>query len=203
MKKILSGMFFRLVRGYEIWALLALFLFAVTYLSYTDVMELNYLSAKYVPGYTYSYDYDNVETVICKDNAEQFCFKNSGISAFDLYRSSVEKIPQEEYDKLSNEMHDNPYYEMETLYLEIQRSFFIPAVLMAIFIPVFVHNAKVTQYNEGVTCLENGSKPCPKAAECRTLGFWRGLDETIRRYTDNFTVADLTRTDSAGYDYII
>ena len=54
-----------------------------------------------------------------------------------------------------------------------------------------------------VTCLENGSKPCPKAAECRTLGFWRGLDETIRRYTDNFTVADLTRTDSAGYDYII
>lgn len=137
MKKILSGMFFRLVRGYEIWALLALFLFAVTYLSYTDVMELNYLSAKYVPGYTYSYDYDNVETVICKDNAEQLCFKNSGISAFDLYRSSVEKIPQEEYDKLSNEMHDNPYYEMETLYLEIQRSFFIPAVLMAIFIPVF------------------------------------------------------------------
>jgi len=95
MKKILSGMFFRLVRGYEIWALLALFLFAVTYLSYTDVMELNYLSAKYVPGYTYSYDYDNVETVIYKDNAEQFCFKNSGISAFDLYRSSVEKIPQE------------------------------------------------------------------------------------------------------------
>ena len=52
-----------------------------------------------------------------------------------------------------------------------------------------------------VACLEDA--PCPRTAECRTLEFWRGLDETIRRYTDSFTVADLTRTDNAGFDYII
>ena len=137
MKRILTGMLFRLVRGYEIWALLALFLFAVPYLAYENVMTLNYLSAKFIPNYTYSYDFDGVETVIYKDNAEQFCFKNSGLSAFDLYRSSDEKIPQDKYDKLVNEQHHNPYYEMETLYEQILESFFIPAILMVIFIPIF------------------------------------------------------------------
>ena len=52
-----------------------------------------------------------------------------------------------------------------------------------------------------VACLEDA--PCPRTAECRTLEFWRGLDETIRRYTDSFTVADLMRTDNTGFDYII
>ena len=137
MKKILAGMLFRLVRGYEIWALLALFLFAVPFLTYQDVMTLNYLSAKYTPGFTYSYDFDDVETVIYKDNAEQFCFKDSGLSAYDLYRSADEKIPQDKYDKLSNEQHNNPYDEMMTLYRQILRSFLIPAALMMIFIPVF------------------------------------------------------------------
>ena len=137
MKRILTGMLFRLVRGYEIWALLALFLFAVPYLAYENAMTLNYLSAKFIPNYTYSYDFDGVETVIYKDNAEQFCFKNSGLSAFDLYRSSDEKIPQDKYDKLTNEQHYNPYYEMETLYEQILESFFIPAILMVIFIPIF------------------------------------------------------------------
>ena len=66
---------------------------------------------------------------------------------------------------------------------------------------------EVLRFMEGslapVACLEENSKTCPRAAECRTLEFWRGLDETIRRYTDSFTVADLTRTDNAGFDYII
>ena len=54
-----------------------------------------------------------------------------------------------------------------------------------------------------VACLEENSKTCPRAAECRTLEFWRGLDDTIPRYTDSFTVADLMRSDNAGFDYII
>ena len=137
MKKILAGMFFRLVRGYEILALIGLFLFAAIYLTHTDVMTLEYLSAKHIPGYTYSYDYGKGETVISKDNADQFCYKNSGISAFDIYRARVENIPQEEYDRLHVEMGNIPFYEMEKIYQVIQRSFLIPAVLMTIFIPVF------------------------------------------------------------------
>ena len=66
---------------------------------------------------------------------------------------------------------------------------------------------EVLRFMEGslapVACLEDGSAPCPRVAECRTLEFWRGLDETIRRYTDSFTIADLMRTGGAGFDYII
>ena len=64
---------------------------------------------------------------------------------------------------------------------------------------------EVLRFMEGslapVACLEDA--PCPRTAECRTLEFWRGLEETIRRYTDSFTIADLMRTDHAGFDYII
>lgn len=54
-----------------------------------------------------------------------------------------------------------------------------------------------------VACLEEGGEPCPRAYMCRTLEFWRGLDETIRKYTDNYTVADLVKTPETGNDYII
>ena len=54
-----------------------------------------------------------------------------------------------------------------------------------------------------VACLEENSASCPRVAECRTLAFWRGLDDAIRSYTDSFTVADLARTDNSDYDYII
>ena len=66
---------------------------------------------------------------------------------------------------------------------------------------------EVLRFMEGglapVACLEEGGAQCPRASACRTLAFWRGLDETIRRYTDSFTVADLMRADNAGFDYII
>lgn len=66
---------------------------------------------------------------------------------------------------------------------------------------------EVLRFMEGslapVACLEESNETCPRAAECRMLEFWRGLDATIRRYTDSFTVADLMCTDNAGFDYII
>ena len=54
-----------------------------------------------------------------------------------------------------------------------------------------------------VACLEDAAAPCVRAAECRTLEFWRGLDEAIRRYTEGFTIADLMRKGQSGNDYII
>lgn len=73
--------------------------------------------------------------------------------------------------------------------------------------PDEINVGEVLRFMEGglapVACLEDDSEPCPKAAFCRTLNFWRGLDEVIRRYTDSYTVADLTLTEEAGNDYII
>lgn len=54
-----------------------------------------------------------------------------------------------------------------------------------------------------VACLEEAAPPCPKAAACRTLGFWQGLNDVIRRYTDSYTLADLIHTAPPGDDYVI
>ena len=54
-----------------------------------------------------------------------------------------------------------------------------------------------------VACLEPGSEACPRAAECRTLSMWRGLDKLITEYFENITLADLMHNDPGGYDYVI
>lgn len=54
-----------------------------------------------------------------------------------------------------------------------------------------------------VSCLEDGADACERAAECRTLALWRGLDKAIRGYLDSVTVADLMRQDRDGFDYVI
>ena len=54
-----------------------------------------------------------------------------------------------------------------------------------------------------VSCLESGAGACPRAAECRTLYLWQGLDKVINDYLDNVTVADLMHSAADGYDYVI
>ena len=54
-----------------------------------------------------------------------------------------------------------------------------------------------------VSCLESDAEACPRAAECRTLPLWKGLDTVINDYLDNFTLADLMHSDPDGYDYVI
>lgn len=54
-----------------------------------------------------------------------------------------------------------------------------------------------------VACLTPGSDACPRAAECRTLPMWRGLDQLITDYFENITLADLRHKDPDGYDYVI
>ena len=54
-----------------------------------------------------------------------------------------------------------------------------------------------------VSCLETGADACPRAAVCRTLPLWQGLDKVINDYLDNITLADLMHSDPDGYDYVI
>ena len=44
-----------------------------------------------------------------------------------------------------------------------------------------------------VACLEEGSKPCSRAASCRTLPLWKGLDKVVSEYLGGFTVRDLMK----------
>ena len=73
--------------------------------------------------------------------------------------------------------------------------------------PEQINVGDILNYMEGtlapVACLEAGARPCARAAECRTLEFWRGLYDVIRRYTHSYTVADLMWRGQGGNDYII
>ncbi len=44
-----------------------------------------------------------------------------------------------------------------------------------------------------VACLVEGSRPCSRAAACRTLPLWKGLDKAVSDYLSGFTVRDLMR----------
>ena len=54
-----------------------------------------------------------------------------------------------------------------------------------------------------VSCLEEGAIPCTRAAECRTLPLWQGLDKVINEYLDSILLSDLALPESAGDNYVI
>ena len=54
-----------------------------------------------------------------------------------------------------------------------------------------------------VSCLEPGAEACPRAAECRTLSMWRGLDRLITQYFEHIVLADLMHGGADGGDYVI
>ena len=54
-----------------------------------------------------------------------------------------------------------------------------------------------------VSCVSDDAEPCLRMASCRTRSLWQGLDKIIRDYLENITIADLTRRDEPGNDYII
>lgn len=54
-----------------------------------------------------------------------------------------------------------------------------------------------------VSCLEEGTEPCGRAAECRTLALWQGLDKVIRDYLTGVTLADLIQSGGDGGSYVI
>lgn len=54
-----------------------------------------------------------------------------------------------------------------------------------------------------VACLDEGAKLCSRASSCRTLPLWEGLNKVVRDYLGNYTVRDLARQDSDGFNYVI
>jgi DNA-binding IscR family transcriptional regulator len=53
-----------------------------------------------------------------------------------------------------------------------------------------------------VACLADGSKPCSRAADCRPLPLWKGLNEVVSSYPSKFTVQDLIHKDPDNFDNI-
>ena len=53
-----------------------------------------------------------------------------------------------------------------------------------------------------VACLECGAKPCPRAAECRTLPMWKKYYAMTNEFFDGISIADLMKN-GASYEYVI
>ena len=53
-----------------------------------------------------------------------------------------------------------------------------------------------------VACLEPDAKPCPRAAECRTLSMWQKYLDLTNDYFDHITIADLMQAEDTG-SYVI
>ena len=54
-----------------------------------------------------------------------------------------------------------------------------------------------------VSCLGQDTEGCARAATCRTLPLWNGLNQVINDYLDRITVADLMERGDPGNDYVI
>ena len=63
---------------------------------------------------------------------------------------------------------------------------------------------EVLQSAEGplvpVACLVEGSEPCARAAGCRTLPLWEGLNKVVSEYLGSFTLQDLMEKPAARQD---
>lgn len=67
--------------------------------------------------------------------------------------------------------------------------------------------AEVLRMTEGpmapVSCLSPGADACERAASCRTLSLWQGLDQVVNDYLESVTISDLMLRDDSGNDYVI
>ncbi|MGN0153666.1 MAG: RrF2 family transcriptional regulator [Lachnospiraceae bacterium] len=54
-----------------------------------------------------------------------------------------------------------------------------------------------------VACLEQKPNQCERAAHCKTLRMWEGLEQIIEEYFENITLASLADGDSAFDNYVI
>lgn len=52
-------------------------------------------------------------------------------------------------------------------------------------------------------CNPGDGECCDRAALCRTMRFWTGLERTVDDYLNSTTIADLAIPDLAGNDYVI
>ena len=117
MTKIISGLFFRLIKSMETWLFLVLLVAASAYLFLIPI------KADLTPG-------------VSLPNKEEKSFIELDIPARDIYRMSTEPIPDDTFIKLY-ETDDSAHDEYSILCTILTYSHIIPSILMMGFIPLF------------------------------------------------------------------
>ena len=136
MRKILSGLVFRLLKGYEIWVLTALLLFAGLYIDYSFLNRYEYLALIREGNCTiYDESYGRTIELTTPGSIKQYRFETLGLSVVDLYKYKTEALSEESADKIAG--NNYAYIELTVFSFMIVSSVSIPMVLMMLFIPVF------------------------------------------------------------------
>ena len=127
MKKVISGLFFRLIKGFEIWALIFLMLIASVYIYYQLIeYELGFFQEMFYEKHS-----DNSE------ESDYYRFSELGVSAHDTYWYCYEPIVDDEsYDRLSI-INTSASAESDAFVMALSLNLIVPSVLMMVFIPVF------------------------------------------------------------------
>lgn len=136
MKKILAGMFFRLFKGFELYALVAAMLLGYAVVLAGQFDDNGYINISRTDNVT-TVEYNDKSIVINRDNIEQYKFASLGVSGSDAYRCYVEKLPDDVFKKL----HDTPVLwqnELDFFIHLISSIHYVPSVLTALFIPFFL-----------------------------------------------------------------
>ena len=126
MKKIITGLFFRLIKGFEIWVLLSLMLIASVY--------INYQLIEYELGFFHEMFYEKHSNN--SEESDYYRFSELGVSAHDTYWYCYEPIADESYDRLSIINTIAPG-EPDIFVMALSLNLIVPSVLMMVFIPVF------------------------------------------------------------------
>lgn len=122
MKKVISGLFFRLIKGYEIWVLISLMLIASVYIYYQLIeYELGFFSES---------------AFVNPEDRDYYRFSELGVSAHDTYWYCYEPVPNESYERLSIPNTCAPI-EPGVFDVALSLNIIVPSVLMMVFIPVF------------------------------------------------------------------
>ena len=133
MKKILSGFWYRFLRGYEIWGLIVLLVFAQIVLTAFIFDENNIMLSR--NDYTYYVGTEDGEIAVNSENYKDYRFESTGVSAYDAWRYNVETISEDAHEKMDKSIFW--YDEMSCLYSVLTEIHVFPALLMVIFIPLF------------------------------------------------------------------
>ena len=137
MKKMISGYFFRLVRSYEIIAVLILFAIASVYVT---SMMLNFdPSIKLIRTNDGYYGGRDHSVYIDAGNVKQYSFESLGASAYDVARCHSEPIPQDVYDKIAGpDSYNSAYFEYRALMYVLFYLHLLPAIVIVLIIPMFL-----------------------------------------------------------------
>ena len=129
MKKIISGYFYRLIKGFEIWIVIGLFLISTVYFL-TQLTRSPWINCKD------DYVIRSLNTTIKKEDIRDHCYANLNISVRDLYRCYCEPVPEETYE-IIQDMRNFAYHECYTFMTLTGYLTVIPTIIVLLIIPEF------------------------------------------------------------------